>query len=191
MVIGLPDKDRFNSSQPKDDAQFATYVTNPTLPALLDALFRAPVNSTLGTSFTNIAPANLPRTDLVTAFLTGFKSVNQQAKVTPSEMMRLNTGIAATAAAQQSAFGVAGGDLAGFPNGRRPGDDVTDVALRVVMGRLCYPIPVNGTPTDLGLCTPANAPVGNAPFTDGAPVSAQDFDLEFPYLRTPLPGATS
>ena len=135
---------------------------------------------------TNAGASNLPRTDLVTAFLTGFKGVNQQSKVTASEMMRLNTGIAATPAAQQSTFGVAGGDLAGFPNGRRPGDDVTDIALRVVMGRLCYPIPVNGTQTDLGLCKPSDAPVGNAPFTDGAPVTAADFDTTFPYLRTPL-----
>jgi hypothetical protein len=191
LVIGIPDKDRFNASEPKDDGQFATYVTNPTLPALLDALFRGAVNSTLGTNFTNIAPANLPRNDLVTAFLTGFKGVNQLAKVTPSEMMRLNTGVPATTVAQQSTFGVAGGDLAGFPNGRRPGDDVTDIALRVVMGRLCHPIPVNGTPTDLGLCKPADAPVGTAPFTDGAPVTAQDFDTEFPYLRTPLPGEST
>jgi len=191
VVIGIPDKDRFNASQPKDDGQFATYVTNPTLPALLDVLFRGPVNSTLGTAFTNIAPSNLPRTDLVTAFLTGFPGVNQQSKVTPSEMMRLNTGIAATAAAQQSTFGVAGGDLAGFPNGRRPGDDVVDLALRVVMGRLCYPIPVSGVQTDLGLCKPADAPVGNAPFTDGAPVTSADFDTAFPYLRTPLSGESN
>ncbi|MEJ0037456.1 MAG: DUF4331 domain-containing protein [Gammaproteobacteria bacterium] len=191
VVIGIPDKDRFNSSQPKDDGQFATYVTNPTLPALLDVLFRGPVNSTLGTSFTNIAPSNLPRNDLVTAFLTGFPGVNQQSKVTASEMMRLNTGIAATPAAQQSTFGVAGGDLAGFPNGRRPGDDAVDLALRVVMGRLCYPIPVNGTQTDLGLCKPSDAPVGNAPFTDGAPITAQDFDTTFPYLRTPLSGESN
>lgn len=189
VVIGLPDKDRFNSSEPKSDGQFATYVTNPTLPALLDALFRGPVNQTLGTSIANLAPANLPRNDLVTAFLTGFPGVNQLKQVTPSEMTRLNTGIAATPAAMQSNFGVAGGDLAGFPNGRRPGDDTVDIALRVVMGRLCYPIPVNGTPTDLGLCTPANAPVGNVPFTDGAPVSAADFYTTFPYLATPLPGA--
>jgi hypothetical protein len=191
VVIGIPDKDRFNASQPKDDGQFATYVTNPTLPALLDVLFRDAVNSTLGTTFTNIAPSNLPRNDLVTAFLTGFPGVNQQSKVTPSEMMRLNTGVAATPAAQQSTFGVAGGDLAGFPNGRRPGDDVTDLALRVVMGRLCYPIPVNGTQTDLGLCKPSDAPVGNAPFTDGAPVTAADFDTAFPYLRTPLSGESN
>jgi hypothetical protein len=191
VVIGIPDKDRFNASQPKDDGQFATYVTNPTLPALLDVLFRGAVNSTLGTAFTNIAPSNFPRNDLITAFLTGFAGVNQQSKVTPSEMMRLNTGIPATAAAQQSTFGVAGGDLAGFPNGRRPGDDVTDLALRVVMGRLCYPIPVNGTQTDLGLCKPSDAPLGNAPFTDGAPVTAADFDTTFPYLRTPNPGASN
>jgi hypothetical protein len=188
VVIGLPDKDRFNASEPKDDGQFAKYVTNPTLPALLDALFRAPVNATLGTNFTNIAPTNIPRNDLVTAFLTGFQGVNQQSKVTPSEMVRLNTGIAATPAAQQSTFGVAGGDLAGFPNGRRPGDDVTDIALRVVMGRLCHPIPVNGSQTNLGLCKPEDAVVGTAPFTDGAPVTAQDFDTQFPYLRTPLAG---
>jgi hypothetical protein len=191
LVIGIPDKDRFSASEPKDDGQFATYVTNPTLPALLDILFRDAVNQTLGTNIANLAPTNFPRNDLVTAFLTGFPGVNQLATVTPSEMTRLNTGIAPTAAAQQSTFGVAGGDLAGFPNGRRPGDDVVDIALRVVMGALCHPIPVNGQPTNLGLCTPADAVVGNVPFTDGAPVSAADFDTSFPYLRTPLPGAVN
>jgi hypothetical protein len=191
LVIGIPDKDHFNSSAPKDDAQFATYVTNPTLPALLNALFLAPVNTTLGTTLTNLAPNNFPRTDLVAAFLTGFAGLNQQATVTPSEMLRLNTAVAATPAASQSTFGVAAGDLAGFPNGRRPGDDVVDVALRVVMGALCYPLPIGtgGAPTNLGLCTPANAPVGNVAFTDGAPVSAASFDQTFPYLKAPLPGS--
>jgi hypothetical protein len=189
LVVGMPDKDRFSASQPKSDGQFGTYVTNPTLPALLDALFRGPVNQTLGTNIANLAPNNLPRNDLATAFLTGFPGVNQLEQVTPSEMTRLNTGIPATPAATQSNFGVAGGDLAGFPNGRRPGDDTVDIALRVVMGRLCYPLTLGGNSVDLGLCTPANAPVGNVPFTDGAPVSAADFDTTFPYLTTPLPGA--
>lgn len=188
LVIGLPDKDRFSASEPKDDGQFAIYVTNPTLPALLDVLFRDVVNNTLGTNIPNLAPQNFPRDDLAAAFLTGFPGVNQMKKVTPSEMLRLNTKIAPKPAALQSPFGVAGDDLAGFPNGRRPGDDVVDIALRVVMGRLCYPVPIQGAPTDLGLCTQAQAPVGNAPFTDGAPISAADFDDEFPYLRTPLPG---
>lgn len=189
VVIGLPDKDRFNASEPKNDGQFATYVTNPSLPAILDVLFRDAVNHTLGTNIQNLAPSNFPRTDLVTAFLTGFPGVNQLATVTASEMLRLNTGIPATPGAQQSTFGVVGNDLAGFPNGRRPGDDVVDIALRVVMGRLCYPIPVQGTQTDLKLCKPADAPVGNVPFTDGAPVSSADFDTTFPYLKTPLAGA--
>lgn len=189
LVIGLPDKDRFSASEPKQDGQFANYVTNPTLPALLDVLFRDAVNQALGANLTNLAPTNIPRTDLVTAFLTGFPGVNQLQRVTASEMTRLNTAIPARAAEQQSTFGVAGDDLAGFPNGRRPGDDVVDIALRVVMGRLCHPIPVNGVQTNLGLCRPEDAPVGTAPFTDGAPLSAADFDTHFPYLRTPTAGA--
>ena len=191
LVIGIPDKDHFNASMPKDDGQFADYVTNPSLPALLNALFLAPVNTTLGANLATLAPTNFPRTDLVAAFLTGFKGLNQQSTVAAAEMLRLNTGVAATPAANQKTLGVAAGDIAGFPNGRRPGDDVVDVALRVVMGALCYPLPIgpNGAPTNLGLCMPSDAPVGNAPFTDGAPISAMDFDQTFPYLKTPLPGS--
>jgi len=191
LVIGLPDKDHFNSSAPQNDAQFANYVTNPSLPALLNVLFLAPVNATLGTNLSNLAPTNFPRNDLVATFLTGFAGLNQESTVTASEMLRLNTAVAPTPAAAQKTLGVAAGDVAGFPNGRRPGDDVVDVALRVVMGALCYPLPIgaNGAPTNLGLCSPTDAPVGNAAFTDGAPISALDFDQTFPYLKTPLPGS--
>ncbi|UTF60184.1 DUF4331 domain-containing protein [Gilvimarinus sp. DA14] len=189
LVIGLKDKDTFSASEPKDDGQFADYVTHPSLPELLNILFKDPVNQTLGTDIETLAPTNYPRMDLVTAFLTGFEGVNQQATVTPSEMLRLNTGIPATPAEEQSAFGVAGDDLAGFPNGRRPGDDVVDIALRVVMGRLCYPIPVAGTDTDLGLCAPEDAAVGNVPFTDGAPLNASMMDMHFPYLANPIAGS--
>ena len=189
LVIGLPDKDKFNASQPSGDQDFATYVTNPTLPAILNLLFRDAVNQTLGTNIADLAPSNFPREDLVAAFLTGIPTLNQQATVTGSEMMRLNTGIAPTPQAMQSTFGVAGDDLAGFPNGRRPGDDTVDIALRVVMGALCYPVPINGVPTDLGICTPADAPVGNVPFTDGAPISAMELQNRFPYLNDPIPGS--
>lgn len=189
LVIGLADKDSFNSSSPSDDGQFADYVTHPTLPVLLNILFKDAVNATLGTNIDDLAPKNIPRTDLVTTFLTGFPGVNQLAEVTPSEMLRLNTAIPATPAAQQSAFGVAGDDLAGFPNGRRPGDDVVDIALRVVMGALCHDIPIAGTPTNLGLCAPEDAAVGNVPFTDGAPLDASMLDNQFPYLRTPISGS--
>ena len=194
LVIGLKDKDKFNSSEPKDDAQFATYVTNPTLPALLNILFRDTVNTAFGTEFTNLAPSNFPRNDLVAAFLTGFDGVTANGSV--AEMMRLNTALPITPAGSQATLGVAAGDVGGFPNGRRPGDDVVDIALRVVMGALCYPIPVdldgNGEANDnLGLCEPSDAVVGNQPFTDGAPISDADFDARFPYLRTPLAGATN
>lgn len=186
LVIGLPDKDTFNAVKPTADAALADYVTNPTFPAIVDLLFRAPVNATLGTNFANIAPSNLPRNDLVAAYLTGIKTLNQQKTVTPSEMMRLNTAINPTPRDTQKNLGVAADDLAGFPNGRRPGDDTVDVTLRVAMGRLCYPVPINGVQTDLGLCKPADAPVGNAPLTDGAPISAAELQNAFPYLNSPL-----
>ena len=189
VVIGLPQKDLFNAAEPTQDGALADYVTNPTLPAILDLLFRDAVNQTLGTSIANLAPTNIPRDDLVAAFLTGIPTLNQQSIVTPSEMMRLNTGIAPTPRATQSTFGVAGDDLAGFPNGRRPGDDTVDIALRVVMGALCYPVPINGTPTDLGFCTSDDAPVGNVAFTDGAPISAAELKNAFPYLNDPLAGS--
>ncbi len=200
VVIGLKDKDLFNAAEPTQDGALATYVTNPTLPALVDILFRNAVGAT-----SNIAPSNFPRNDLVTAFLTGVPGFNQMSRVTPSEMMRLNTRIPPTPAAQQNTFGVVAEDLAGFPNGRRPADDTVDIALRVVMGALCHPVPlgaelgvqgaVENTPSDLinlGVCTPAQAPVGAAPFTDGAPLNAvNDFRTNFPYLQAPLPGARS
>lgn len=189
LVIGLKDKDRFSTSMPKDDGQFADYVTHPSLPELLNILFKGAVNTTLGVNLATLAPTNFPRNDLVAAFLTGFAGVNQLATVTASEMLRLNTGIPATPAAQQSNFGVAGNDLAGFPNGRRPGDDVVDIALRVVMGRLCHPIPVAGVQTNLDLCAPADANVGTVPFTDGAPLNASMMSASFPYLANPLPGS--
>ncbi|MFQ3236944.1 MAG: hypothetical protein ACI9C4_002519 [Paraglaciecola sp.] len=189
LVIGLADKDTFSSSKPSDDGQFIDYVTHPTLPELLNILFKDAVNTTLGTNIETLAPTNFPRTDLIAAFLTGVEGVNQQSIVTGSEMLRLNTGIPAVAANMQSQFGVAGDDLAGFPNGRRPGDDVVDIALRVVMGALCHPIPVNGEPTNLGFCAPEQASVGDVPFTDGAPTNATMMDTSFPYLAMPLPGS--
>jgi hypothetical protein len=104
----------------------------------------------------------------------------------PGEMLRLNTGIAATPAGSQSNLGVLGGDVAGFPNGRRPGDDVVDIELRAAMGVLC----TLNDPAKFD-CVPADAPAGSLPYTDGATVSAGDFDTTFPYLKTPLAGSPS
>ena len=171
VVIGLKDKDRFNSSKPSGDSQFADYVTNPTLPALVEVLF-----GSAGAK----APSNFPRNDLVAVFLTGVKGINQPATVTASEMLRLNTSTAVTAMGAQKRLGVIDGDSAGFPNGRRPGDDVVDVALRVVMGKLCT--------LSIG-CVPADAPAGALRFTDGAYLDDSFFTAGFPYLKTPLAGS--
>ena len=178
VIIGVKDKDRFNASEPKNDAQFLQYVTHPTLPEILEILFGA-----AGVK----APDIFPRDDLVAAFLTGLPAsalpdvANQPANVTPSEMMRLNTAVTVTPRDSQSRLGVLGGDPAGFPNGRRPGDDVVDIELRVAMGRLI--------PILLGTDQIPFAGSFDLDFTDGAFRDATDFDNRFPYLVSPLPGS--
>jgi hypothetical protein len=167
----------FNAAKPTQDAALAQYVTNPTYPELLERFFGTP------------APNNFPRNDLVATFLTGIATLNQQASVTPSEMLRLNTAVNPTPQASQKTLGVVADDLAGFPNGRRPGDDVVDIVLRVAMGRLCHPVPIAGNPTQLGLCQPSDAPSGLVPFTDAAPNNATRTMNRFPYLNAPLRGA--
>lgn len=163
VVIGLPDKDRFNASLPVNDGQFATYVTNPTLPKLIEILFPGVQ-----------APTNYPRTDLVAAFLTGVEGLNKPANVRPAEMMRLNTSIAPTPLMAQRSLAVIDGDFAGFPNGRRPGDDVVDIELRVAMGVLL---------------TDAQAPSRRLQYTDGTWVNSTFFRGSFPYLQHPVPGS--
>jgi hypothetical protein len=187
VVIGLGDKDRFNGSKPKDDAQFATYVTNPTLPAILEIALGLP----------NTAPKNLPRTDLVTTFLTGIAGVNRPANVVPAEMMRLNTAIAPVPFAQQNRLGIVGNllaggnDNAGYPNGRRPKDDVVDISLVAVMGGLCV---ANGDNNALGFgaaCKPSAVPLGATALKLHDAVDQAVIPLlpGFPYLATPIPGA--
>ncbi|MBL0086739.1 MAG: DUF4331 domain-containing protein [Ideonella sp.] len=186
VVIGLKDKDKFNGSKPSADAQFADYVTNPTLPALLEIALGLP----------NTAPTNFPRTDLVTTFLTGIKGVNQPKNVVASEMLRLNTAIAPVPFAQQNRLGIVGNilaggsDNAGFPNGRRPKDDVVDVSLVAVMGGLCM---ANGSTDALGFgaaCKPAAVPLGATAFKlhDAVDQAVVPLLPGFPYLNTPIPG---
>jgi hypothetical protein len=194
VVIGVDAKDRFNASEPKDDAaNFAPYVLRPTLPLLLQVLFgvQAPKND---------------RADLVAAFLTGVNVPNvanvNELPVPASgrvlaEMVRLNTATASVfaprPAANQNNLGALGCftgrsptmgptlnpaastcDATGFPNGRRPGDDVVDIALRVVEGILM---------------PGGDAPAGDIPFHDGVLQDARQFDSTFPYLKTPNPGS--
>jgi hypothetical protein len=160
-------------------------VTNPFLPVLLNNLFGSAA----------VIP-DMPRSDLVAAFLTGVKGINQPMKVTPGEMLRLNTAIVPTPVATQSDLGVLGGDLAGFPNGRRPYDDVVDLTLRVAEGALCGAIGNCGAQT--------TDPNHGIPYTDGARAAGADaahsqvtgrinvadtYLPVFPYLNTPIPGS--
>ena len=196
LVIGLPDKDKFNASSPRDDAQFLTYVTNPTLPALLSVVLGA-----------TVAPTNLPRTDLATTFLTGITGVNKPAtNPTPSEMLRLNTAVPAVPAASQNRLGVAGNalaggtDNAGFPNGRRPKDDVVDIALVAMTGGLCVingdgdALKLNSVPGVAGVtsaCKASSVPLGatSANIHDGVDQATVPFLNVFPYLNTPNAGS--
>ena len=179
VVIGLKDKDKFNASKPVNDGQFADYVTNPTLPTLIEVLFKEATGGAV------VAPTNFPRTDLVNAFLLGIPGLNQPKNVKASEMLRLNTAITPAAKDKQNRLGVIGGDTAGFPNGRRPGDDVVDIELRVAMGLLCT---IDGVNTAVG-CKASDAKAGGIGFTDGALQSPQQFGTAFPYLNTPVAGS--
>ncbi|MCI0411826.1 DUF4331 domain-containing protein, partial [bacterium] len=121
LVIPLKDKDKWNFSKVKNDAQFLSYVTDPSLPGAINAIYGI-----------SVPPA--PRNDLVSVFLTGVTGVNQPANVTAGEMIRLNMAIPPTQ--NPNRLGVIAGDLAGYPNGRRLADDTVDISLRVVAGVL-------------------------------------------------------
>ena len=209
LVIGLPDKDKFNASSPKDDTQFLKYVSNPTLPALLGLVLAGDPKA--------VAPVNLPRTDLLTTFLTGITGVNKPAtNPTPSEMMRLNTAVAAVPFASQNRLGVAGNaltpggtDNAGFPNGRRPKDDVVDIALVAMVGGLCAingsgdALKLNSVPgvpsltskcdasalTSLMAATGPNGLPNAANIHDAVDQATVPFLPGFPYLNTPNAGS--
>ena len=126
VVAPMGAKDLFNSSQPANDAQFLPAVVDPELAKLLNALYGI-----------KVPPA--PRDDLVAIYLTGIKGLTQPANVKPSEELRLNLGVPPTAADKISNLGVVGGDLAGFPNGRRLTDDVIDISEKAVAGA-AYPL---------------------------------------------------
>lgn len=171
VVIPLKLKDAFNSLSPKLDAVAAPFVLDPELPKLMKAVFGI-----------KIPPA--PRNDLVSIFATGipvnpitgpnyttFLSDGQ-----PHEYLRLNVAIPVTPFDKINRLGLLGGDIAGFPNGRRVQDDVTDIALRAVAG---------GTPF-----TPEFNISPNNTLGDGVSENDVPFLHRFPYLAPPNAGNT-
>jgi hypothetical protein len=161
VVAPLGAKDLFNSSHPGNDAQFLGAVTDPELAKLLNLLYGDAL----------VAVPESGRDDLVTVFLTGVPGLNQPANVTPSEMLRLN--VAIPPSETENPLGVIGGDNAGFPNGRRLGDEVVDIELRVAAGFLLGEEFQNG----------ANGLLG-----DGVPANDVPFLTAFPYVGTPHQG---
>jgi hypothetical protein len=160
VVIPVGRKDEFNATAPRNDAKFLPFVTNPEVPGRIRDIYKIP------------APAT-PRQDLVEVFLNGVckacgpvglrlgADLNSQrinrdvdpAQFMPSEQLRLNMSVPPSATPKR--LGVLDGDNAGFPNGRRLADDVTDVTLRVAEGVLLpnHPAAVDG----LGDAVDANA----------------------------------
>jgi hypothetical protein len=163
VVIPLGQKNQFNASSPDGDAQFGKFVSDPELARLIPALYPG----------VSVPPA--PRnSDIVPIFLTGIPGLNQPAKVKPAEMIRLNTSIAPTPFGMQDRLGLLGGQMDGFPNGRRLVDDVADIELRALAG---------GTPF-----TPAFNKFPNNALTDGVDANDKPFLTQFPYVGLPHQG---
>jgi Domain of unknown function (DUF4331) len=166
VVTPLRLKDPFNASRPTQDAQLVPYVLDPELAKLMQAVF-------------GIAIPPPPRNDLAFIFALGIPAGVVPGYTTqiagtngPHEYLRLNLAIAPTA--NPNRLGLLGGDLAGFPNGRRVGDDVTDIGLRAVAG---------GTPF-----TPATNVAPNNTIGDGVSQNDVPYLERFPYLGVPHQG---
>ena len=160
VVIPLAGKDVFNASFPKDDAQFATSVLDPEVPKILKGLF-------------NIDSPAAPRNDLLAVVL-GVDGLTRRPGEVVSDQLRLNVAVFPTPPSLANRMGVLGGDLAGFPNGRRPYDDVVDIELQILAGVLVQGFNVS----------PNNA------LGDGVDGPDKAYNPAFPYLATPHSGYT-
>ncbi len=165
-VIPLGQKDRWNRSDPEDDAAFEGFYLRPEVSRLEQLLY--------GSALAPVVATN--RTDLVSILLTGVPGLNFTGP-RRADLLRLNTSIAP--AASPSRFGVLDGDLAGFPNGRRLADDVVDIELRAFAQG--YGSFLN---TLLGL--PNKSP--NNLLGDGVDANDKPFLTTFPYVATPHSG---
>jgi hypothetical protein len=168
LIIGTDRKDAWNATDPRDEGRFANFYLNSRLATAINLRYG-----------TNIPTTN--RVDLVNVLLK-YPSQPQTGNClrnSCAELLRLNLGVAPTPPAQQRRLSVLAGDPAGWPNGRRPNDDVTDIALRVVAGKLI------GTPEgNLALGDGVNFNIG----AEGSNVTPNGIYTVFPYLPTPHDG---
>jgi hypothetical protein len=173
VIVPMSDKDRWNALQPSADDEFLKYVLHPELAALLPVLYPG--------VFPNLAAYTKARGDLVAILLTGIPTgvvpgFQNFTGNKPADLLRLNLAIPPTAT--PNTFGILGGDLAGFPNGRRVTDDIIAIELRAIAGAV-LPLVDNTFTAD-----PAAAIL-----TDGTVDDNQPFLDHFPYLGTPNSGS--
>ncbi|GAC1392396.1 MAG: DUF4331 domain-containing protein [Ktedonobacteraceae bacterium] len=178
VIIPLGKKDYWNSQDPKNDKQFVQYYAHPEVSRLLPVLYPG--------VFPHLAAYTKPRVDLEAILLTGIpsgiiKGFQNFTGPTPADLIRLNMAI--PPAAKPNILGVIGGDLAGFPNGRRVFDDTTTVELRALAG-LTIPLvdPTFKPDAAAGLIDQFNPPQ----IPDGV-----RYKQEFPYLGVPFGGYQS
>ena len=165
VVVPVGLKNYFNASKPKGDEQFLAAVDDPELPRLIEAVYGIPAPDS------DESEPGIQRDDLISVFLTGVKGLNKPKNVEPAEMLRLNVNIPPCEQGMCSAYsplGVIGGDVAGFPNGRRLADDIIDISLQVVEGELL------DNPNDLA---------------DGVSEDDIGFSSSFPYVSLPARGS--
>ena len=125
VIIPIGQKDKFNRRPPRRRGELRHVRARTRALEALNALFGLGVKATR-------------RTDIVQALLTGFPGPDaDRAKHAAADTLKLNLGV--PAAANPNRFGLLAGDAAGFPNGRRLADDVTDIELRVIAGALLSP----------------------------------------------------
>ena len=198
VLVPIARKDAWNYSPPSADNSFAKGVTNPELAQLLPILF-SPAGDGKGTAFPNLAALNAKvtagtasRAELAAILLTGIPAglipgFQNYTGTVQSDLLRLNLAIAPnkTSAAAFSNLGLAGGDAAGFPNGRRVYDDVTTIELKAVAGLLYPLIDKTYKPDDAVSLVDEKLTTNTKDITAKGSVK---FLASFPYLGTPHSG---
>ena len=189
VIIPMGEKDKWNAQYPHRDAQFGTYYDHPGLAALLNVLYPG-VFPKLA-AYTAVS-SNL-RPDLDAVLLTGvpplFPGFQNFTGKTKADMLRLNVAIAATPTSSANILGVVGGDVAGFPNGRRVFDDVTSISLKAVAGALLGKVVPSFTPDGAaGALYDVGGPATEPSTVASLSAFGLSFGSTFPYLADPWDG---
>ena len=173
VIVPMHDKDRWNSLPPTADSQFAKYVIQPELATLIPALYAGVFPNSGGLTADRADLSAILQTGIPAGIIPGFQNYTGP---TQADELRLNVAIPPTSTPNIN--GIFGGDLAGFPNGRRVMDDVVTIELRAIAGAT-YPLAAPGYTPDGAV----------ALVTDGVtPPSNVTFLANFPYADHPKSG---